>query len=172
MNRSLYFWLFILSGMVLLAGCAPGENRVPAEGVLTIDGQPVDGASITVHYGDGNTAQGVTHDQGKFELAYLGKQGAVPGSKLKTSVTKFEGADVPTTAFTAGKSTPGSPDPAELSKFNQQQAQKMMEKTKDLKSGLVPKNELPEKFAKPETSGITVDIPAGGSKELKIDLKK
>ena len=170
MNRSLSLCLFTLCGMVLLAGCSPGDNRVPAEGVLTIDGKAVDGVSIVVHYADGNIAQAVTHDQGKFELSYLGKQGAIPGSKLKASVTKMEGVDAPTMKFEPGKSTVGSPDASQLAKFNQSAGQQMMDKTKDLKT-MGPKNELPEKLAKPETSGITVDIPAGGSKELKIDAK-
>lgn len=166
MNKSLVALGIALAASVLLAGCGPSSNTVPAEGVLTVDGKPADGVAITVHYGDGNTAVGVTHDQGKFELSYLGAQGAAPGTKLKTSLRKDAGAGVSVKMDTPPT---GPPDPFEAAMKNMNAGKEMAEKAKNMK-GPAQTNELPPKFASPDTSGITVDIPPGGKKDLKIDI--
>jgi hypothetical protein len=61
---------------------------VPAEGIVLLKGVPLDGANLNVHYPEGNVAQDVSHDGGKFALTYQGKPGALPGTKLRVSVRK------------------------------------------------------------------------------------
>src|SRR6478609_9449690 len=99
-NRSLIWYLASLSALL---GCSSsGANlpkTVPASGVVTLDGKPVDGAQVVlVPAAEGKTgAFGVTNSSGRFSLrAYEEKDGAIPGEyKVQVSKTiqvKIEGA--------------------------------------------------------------------------------
>ncbi len=75
-----------------LCGCGPASNlpkTVPAEGIVTLDGQPIGDVTIIFIAEQGSyNATAVTTADGKFSLrAFPEKTGAVPGS-YKVEMTK------------------------------------------------------------------------------------
>jgi len=86
------FSLFVLLGFATFLGCNSGPERpptVPAEGVVTLDGQPVSEAAVIFIADVGSyNASGITDKNGTFKLkAFEEKAGAVPGS-YKVEITK------------------------------------------------------------------------------------
>src|SRR5438552_837698 len=71
----------------LLAGC--GRGPVPVEGIVTLDGQPVQGATVLFLPQGGQMlpAQAMTSGDGSFRLAMSGHYGAMRG-EYKVLVTK------------------------------------------------------------------------------------
>jgi hypothetical protein len=95
MNR--FFFALSLLCLVATLGC-PAANNLPAtvtaEGVVTLDGQPVENATVvciseTTTY----SAAGVTDKNGKFSLkSFEEKPGAVPGDyRIEITKTVVEG---------------------------------------------------------------------------------
>ncbi|HEX6986040.1 MAG TPA: carboxypeptidase-like regulatory domain-containing protein [Planctomycetaceae bacterium] len=142
-------------GLVAAAGCGGGEDEweakrpdtVPASGVVTYKGEPVEGATIVFAPAtpgpDAYSASGTSEAGGEFSVyAFEPGEGAVPG-KYNVAVTKLETA--PQQELAEGQHDEGTPPP--------------------------PKHLLPEKYADPTKSGITVEIPAEGTEDLKIELQ-
>ena len=148
--------------LLLLAGCSDGEDEwtrelpetVPAGGVVLLDGKPVEGATVVFAPAPPGKypATAVTSSDGEFELkAFPSKEGAVPGS-YQAGVTK----NVET-----GAGKPKDPSFYGLDAEHAEEAPPPIEY----------KNVLPQQYADPASSGLTVEIPAGGTSELKIELK-
>ena len=97
---------------------------VPAEGIVTFRGQPLDDACLTVGYPDGEIAVAHTNLDGSFTLTFLGFAGARPGQKLPVII-------------------------------------------EDASAG--PNSRLSPQLADFRTSNLTLDIPAAGSKRLRIE---
>lgn len=129
-----------------------------------LNNAPLPDASVLVHYPDKSTATGRTDAKGAFSLVFSnGKPGASPGTALKVSVHK---TNEPTTTVAPGGE---SMDPSQMMKMGQAALEKR--KTADGKvMPDIPKSVLPPKYSNPDSSGITVDIPPEGKKDLKIDL--
>jgi hypothetical protein len=88
--------LFLIA-IALLVGCAKDDTpkTVPAEGVVTLDGNPVEGATVIFIATQGsNNATAVTGKQGVFKAnAFEHKSGAVPGDyKVTINKTDFKPA--------------------------------------------------------------------------------
>jgi len=149
-----------------LAGC--GTKPVPVKGVVTLDGQPVEGASVTFVSGDGNQSySGFTDATGTFTLD-AGQNKAISPGTYKVLVVKTPKADVP-------QMEPGSPD-----------AMKMMQKeTKDttkINKGLMPNpamiagkghkinSELPIVYANFNTTPLSAKVPPD-TQPVPIELK-
>jgi hypothetical protein len=143
-NRSLS-WCFL--GLMAILGCnSAGSNlpkTVPASGVVTLDGKPVDGAQVVlVPAAEGTTgAFGVTNSSGHFELrAYAEKPGAIPGEYKaqvsKTIQVKVEGAK-------------GSLDGGDPVRFD---------------------FGVPAKYTGVKTSGLTVTIADTGNRDINFAL--
>lgn len=144
--------------VLLLAGCSGGgtdkwadqlPDTVAASGVVLLDGEPLDGASLVlkpVAPGE-HAASAITGSDGEFELkAFPSKDGAVPGA-YQVAVTK----EVPTGArkgFDLGPDAGHEPESA----------------------AEVWENSLPALYADPATSGLTVEIPPDGTSDLNIEL--
>ncbi len=83
--------LLVLGGMVFAcavgAGCRSGIELLPVSGVVTLDGKPVEQATVLFKPETGPVAYGQTDSAGRFELSTAGRKGAVPG-KHKVSITK------------------------------------------------------------------------------------
>lgn len=83
--------LFALGAMVLAsavaAGCRSGIELLPVSGVVTLDGKPVEQATVLFKPETGPVAYGQTDAAGRFELSTAGRKGAVPGKHL-VSITK------------------------------------------------------------------------------------
>ena len=119
-------------------------KTVPASGVVTLDGKPVDGAQVVLvpPPGGGTTgASGVTDSSGRFSLrAYVDKDGAIPGTYQaqvsKTIQVKVEGA----------KGTLDGGDPVRF------------------------EYAVPAKYTGFKTSGLTVTIPDTGNRDINLAL--
>ena len=137
--------LFVSLSALLGCGSAGSHlpKTVPALGVVTLDGKPVDGAQVVlVPANEGRTgAFGVTDANGHFSLrAYAEKPGAIPGEYKaqvsKTIQVKLDGAK-------------GSLDGGDPVRFEYG---------------------VPAKYTGAKTSGLTVTIPDSGVKDLKLNL--
>jgi hypothetical protein len=144
LNISKLLALLPIFGVGLIVGCGPDLSHLPrtvkAEGIVTLDGVPVEGALLTFIADQGEHHASATSDKnGRFVLnAFPQKSGAVPGS-YKVGVSK--------TVINGGKEDESGG-----------------ETTINLSYG------LPSKYASFTTSGLTSTIPDSGTSELKIDL--
>jgi hypothetical protein len=85
MHRLMLFTA-LASLTVVLTGC--GAKLVPVSGVVTLDGKPVEGATVTFVSEDGkSTYSGSTDASGNFSLQSGEKVGALPGD-YKITVVK------------------------------------------------------------------------------------
>lgn len=135
--------------LVAFIGCGTGLKSV--EGIVTMDGKPVDGASVAFvpEGGAGRQASGSTGPDGKFTLISGPDKGAAPGN-YKVLVTKKAGVSSATT----------STNPADLAKMMQ----------KGVKEVAKQKSLLPEKYAKIDTTPLTCTVPPP-SQPVTFDLK-
>lgn len=148
--RSLCVALLCLS---LTWGCGSDKSKskrpktVPAAGVLTRKGVPLGGVLIMFvpDAKDGIAASAMTGDDGSFDMqAFAPDSGAVPG-KYTAVVWKNE------TGGAAGpEDSHDTPPP------------------KPKKKG---PNDVPDKYAKAETSSLLINLPEEGRTDLKIDIK-
>jgi len=127
-----------LLAITTTSGCGGRSlpKTVPAEGVVTLDGNPVADATLTfiseshIYHSTGNT-----NAEGKFAMrAFPEKTGAVPGS-YKVEISK-------SVQGTASSTNPDEPVTLNL------------------------RNELPGKYASMVTSGLTASVSEEGSSKL------
>lgn len=130
-----------------VVSCGPSTGHlpktVPASGVVTLDGNPVEGAQVViVPAAEGPTgATAVTDASGRFSLrAYPEKDGAIPG-EYKVQVSKT--VEVRLT----GKA--GSLDGGDPVRFDYG---------------------VPAKYTDTKLSGLTVTIPDSGNKNINLTL--
>jgi len=131
--------MLVLAGLIGLSGCGKAMNQV--EGVVTLDGKEVEGATVVFEpaEGKGTPATGVTDSSGKVKLATRGKPGVAPGT-YKVTVTKTKG--------TGASIQPGTPEYMEMMK-------------KSMSGGRTgPKSELPEKYSLASKTPLEVTVPA------------
>lgn len=148
--------LCCLAAVGLVVGCGGGA-AVPKDrpactkvsGVVTLDGTPLEGATVTLHpNGKGHGAFGTSDASGQFVLeTFVKGDGAVPGD-YKISVKKVEGA--------AGGTQPAPGEPG----------------YDPNPKPVVPKSLLPEKYADFTKSGLSVQVGTEAMSDLKIELKK
>ena len=97
MHRVRWLWAAVFM-IVALAGPGCGGRLVKVNGVVTLDGQPIEGAMVTflpVEAGKGQNAQGSADKDGVFQLTTTKpNDGAFPG-EYKVTVTYSEGAEAP-----------------------------------------------------------------------------
>jgi hypothetical protein len=136
----------------LLAGCGSDsgptaviEKVAPVSGTLKYQGKPLEFFQVTFLPTDGRRpATGVTDAEGKFTLGTnTQNDGAPPGQSRVTVV--FVGPPPPDTATEVPIE-----DPALLPK---------------------PKIKIPAKYANPDTSGLTQNVPEEGITDLNLDLQ-
>ncbi len=146
------FGSFVSCSLVVLAvGCAEqGPPTVPAQGVLTLDGNPVEGAAVVAIDAKGGSDQAVaiTDSQGRFSLnAFDYKTGALPGSY---NVIATKTVEIDTSA-------------GEL------QGEEAEHAAEGGAMQLGVENVLPRKYAQP-TGALKITIPAEGTSDLKLEL--
>lgn len=156
MRDALLFIPFAFLIACVSSGCAKNgakvEGVVPASGVVTMQGTPVDGASVTFYpEGTGQAAAGTTDAQGKFQLTTLNaNDGAKPGT-YKVMVSKIQvtgvGANMSQEEQYKYLEQHGSPPPNES------------------------KNVLPEQFANVTTTTLTATVSESGPNEFKFELQ-
>ena len=136
-----------------LAGCGGSTmpKIYPATGTVTWKGEPLADATVSFVPSVGAPSDGKTDAQGKFAIMTNGMPGARAGA-CKVTVSKFAGA---------GASMPAAPKPEDM--------MKMYEKKK---KGEVEKGEIPAKFGRPDTSGLSAEVTTDGAKNVfTFDLK-
>lgn len=156
-------YLFSIAGLSLacMAGLGCGgsgdmwtagqPDTVDASGVVTLDGEPIEGATVVFGPIDGKyPASAITASDGSFSAAaFSSKPGAVPG-KYKVALTKtIEDEDAVKKKF----------DPGEDS-----------EHAKDGGDDVMWTNGLPEIYKLPSSTPIEIEVPSGGTSDLKIEL--
>jgi hypothetical protein len=158
---------------ICLTGCGPSLRQV--KGVVTLDGNPVEGATVSFISEDKKTVcDGHTDASGNFELTTGGKPGA-PAGTYKVIVVK-------------AKPIPGgeqmTPGGADYQKMMQKEAAEgaskkgmsgpNMMKNPGMMKGMMAqptaKSELPAVYASAESTPITVTLPSDKS-PLTIELK-
>lgn len=142
------------AAIVLGGACNRGANKpktYPVTGTVTDNnGQPVAGATVnftpkepaapgqTQGQSGPQAASAVTDEQGRYQIGTFAKgDGALPGEYL-VSVTKYEGGGP--TGGSGSEEEYRPPLPGE--------------------EPIVPKNVLPQKYANPNTSGLSVKVEA------------
>lgn len=84
MFRHLSFMGLCFSGVLLLCGCGGGADTPDlgqVSGVVTLDGQPLEGAVIEFIPQGGRPSSGTTDSEGKYDLRYtVEEDGALIGS--------------------------------------------------------------------------------------------
>jgi hypothetical protein len=139
------FLSVIILGSLSIAGCGSAgahlPKTVPASGVVTLDGKPVDGAQVVlIPTNEGTTtgAFGTTNASGHFSLrAFEEKDGAIPGD-YKVQVSK-----------TVEVKLPGKLDGGDAVRFDYA---------------------VPAKYTGAKTSGLTVTVPDKGIKDINLAL--
>lgn len=145
---------FAVLCIAAISGCGgPADDRPVrnvVSGVVTYQGNPVEDAILVFRPvgSDGQNANGRTDASGEFQMGtFEGTDGVVPG-EYSVMISKLEVTETP-------KALPEDdpnydPNP---------------------KVEAPPKNLLPEKYSKAETSGLTVSVPEGQDvTDLKFEL--
>jgi len=139
----------------LLVGCSPerkGPETAKVTGLVTLDGEPVEGAMVNlIPSASGHTAYAQTDKKGKFRIHCQFGDGAVPGSygimvikQVQEGGVEFENqAAVEAYIKEHGKRPPRP-------------------KTVD---------KLPNKYANPETSGFKTEIALTAKNYLELALE-
>jgi hypothetical protein len=177
----------LLAVGVLLSAVGCGSGLSSAEGVVTLDGSPVEGATVTFvpASGEGMSASGQTDSNGKFRLSTSGKPGAKAGdykvTVIKTkavtggeSIKDKQGTDY--TKFMQEKSgappKPGGGGPGGGGPGGMVGRPPMPMPGKGAgPPGAGAKSELPAIYASGNTTPITQKIPAGGTIKIELDSK-
>ncbi len=148
--------LAILAAFFLLAatGCG-GGSLASVEGIVKLDGQPLEGAMVVfTPVGEhGQSASGLTKSDGTFELkAANGKTGAAPG-EYKVVVSYSE---------VSGPPGGGPPDPSQV---NDLMREMKKQATKDAKT---KKAVVPAKYRNASTTPFQETVPPKGKITLEL----
>ena len=152
-TRCVTLGVVVALGAIGLVGCGGSTmpKIYPATGTVTWKGEPLADATVSFVPSVGAPSDGKTDAQGKFTIMTNGKPGARAGA-CKVTVSKFAGA---------GASMPAAPKPEDM--------MKMYDKKK---KGEVEKGEIPAKFGRPDTSGLSAEVTTEGAKNVfTFDLK-
>lgn len=155
---------FLASSVVVLtfAGCGGVDFKtVPVSGVVLLDGQPVEGASVTFLSDVGNrAATGKTDASGKFSLK------TVVGEQL------IDGAVVGAHKVTVAKTTSDSPNGTGERKegeTDQEMVARMAGNT--VNTSLVKQTFIiPKKYNNPQNSGLTANVGESGNDNISLEV--
>ncbi len=107
MNSSVRSTLMLLSALCWLSGCGDGISRVPITCMLTVQGEPLAGASVQffpLAGTEGEGAMGISGTDGKFEVisSRQDDKGIPPGKyKVRVSLMMEKGKILPPDALQA-----------------------------------------------------------------------
>ncbi len=153
-------WLGAM-GLLLVVGCnrGGGPQLVPAGGLVQYNGAPVAGATVTLVFPDKQVATGITGQDGRFTLTTGGRPGA-PIGKAKVGISKISG--------------PSMDASKPVEQLTPEDMMKMYAQTKGAEAmkaaSQEAKNELPTRYANPDTSGLEAHVQESGNDFL-FDLK-
>lgn len=144
---------------IAVSGCQKKRVKglVPAQGVVTLNGEIVAGATVLFSPkeigGQAGSAQAVTDDEGVFKMTTLDPGDGVYPGEYSVSIIKdkIEGGLSPEEA----KERYDNPD--------KYRGQPVPEQT--------VVHEIPVKYADINESGLTITVPAGGQKDIEFALE-
>lgn len=171
-RRTLHNACFLAS-LIAAVGCSKGPKlpTVPVSGTVTLDGTPLEGASVAFSPSDmeGKPANGITNAEGKFTLkTFLGgtegqADGALAGD-YTVMVTKYE-----------AQSGSAPPDNSSTGDYVEQQkkAQEAMKSNTPLppQSQGAAKLVTPPKYANPKETDLKASIKPSGNPPITLELK-
>ncbi len=167
-------------GLLLLAGCSFDDNppTFPVSGIVTLDGNAVEGASITFFSSENpyHSATARSDASGNYQLGTFAEgDGAVEGT-FKIRVTKYSSGpemspyDAASTKVVETKDLSGADAAAAISEGYSQSYQGPP------KGGWKPPkqaNEVPDKYSDPEKSGLKYQVTKGpNTHNLELSSKK
>jgi len=135
--------LFLAGLLVVVTGCTSAK---PVQALVTLDGKPVDGATVVLTKEGAPPVSGQSGSDGIVVLDTATK-GGVPAGDYKVVVTKVK----------AASTVPDVKNPESM---------KMM-----MKAGAAAKNELPAKYENAKSTPLTLKIPPD-TVPAKIELTK
>ena len=147
--------------LLAAAACSSKYKPVPVSGTVTLDGKPVEGATVYFYVvGDaleGRPAQGATDKDGEFHLSTLGDRDGALRREYKVVIHKY----VPTKPNLKMPDFPDTPE-------GQAQRQDFIYQNFEAK-GIQPfKNALPAKYGDQRTTPLSCNVT--GSTEVKFEL--
>ncbi len=167
-NRLVAFYASAFFAVTIITGCSPSD-MVPVSGVVTVDGKPVPGLTVTFfpEPTEGNNAPGpfstgVTDEAGKYTLT---NRKGVPGAMVWRHAVSFEYDDVDPEAMDAARDAAAD---AKSSNVELSAEEKAM--AKQAKQQMRGKIRIPKKYKDGGPGQIIVDVPAGGSTSLNLEM--
>lgn len=147
-------WLLVVP--IAFVGCGGGDmpTTVPVTGTVTLDGTPVDGATVNLMSDtDNRLASGKTDASGKFTLQTIIGSQTAPGAVVGghgVAVLKSE---------SGGQKTE---DPKAM--------MEQMTTNPAITSDFKPKYIIPAKYNNPTMSGIRVEVTQDGPNDITLEL--
>ncbi len=156
---SLLMFALVLS----LTGCGTSDRPTlaPASGRVTLAGAPVAGATVSFQpVAGGRPCSGLTDSDGVYRITSYEENDGAPVGEHRVVIIKIAGA---------GASAPAEAAPAEDPSLS---LSTMEGPGEDGQPPRQPETQylVPQKYSNPETSGLTVNVPDGGSDTLNFDL--
>jgi hypothetical protein len=157
-------------GLFLLTGCGGGLPSVT--GVVTMDGQPLDGAVVlfTPQGPGGQIATGITDSHGKFIMGTGKQENGVRPGKYKVTITKTAEEVKPTPYFgdeLAKKYAAKAGGEVKEADKEVKQAVKQMQAEENAAKKL--RRPTPPVYQDPAKTPLEADVPA--QREYRFDLK-
>lgn len=151
-----FFVACLVSGMLPLLGCGSGPDDLnPVTGVVTLDGEPLAGATVSfspVSEGSGRPAVGTTDEQGVYQLTDMrftqAGPGAAPG-KYHVTISKTSVAE---------ESLPEEDDP------------NYGDLPDPTSTGTGVESLVPEKYTDRSSSGLTATVESGANENVDFEL--
>lgn len=172
MIRSNGLCLLILVALTAFIGCPAGSgvSTAPVSGLVTLDGQPVDGATISfVPKSEGGVAAAaVTDASGRFTLVTTSGEGAVPGSYAVT-ISKASAGEAQ--ASVDPRSMGGNLSAEDMKAMAEKAREQTGRKSSGGGSNASAGSTLPKKYAVADTSGLAAEVKAGDKNEFTFEMK-
>lgn len=144
----------VLALPLCLSGCGggtEGPTRVPVAGTVTLDGQPLSNAEVSL-YADGEARVATTDTDGFYQIT-----GGAQVLKYTVVVSKFEGGGAVALDAAAGMDS-GQLEAMQMADGSGKTAAK------------IAKQLVPEKYSSREKSELTVVIPLEGTQKADFAL--
>jgi len=140
-------------GVVLLIGAGCGNSPVSVRGTVTLDGSPIEGATVIFlpEGGTGRQAVGLTGADGGFQLTTLSTNDGAFRGKYKVVVQYNQGSEAP----------PGG---------NVKEVMQGFEKGQKAKRP-PPKYVIPPRYSDPDKTELRQEVPASGTVNLALVTK-
>lgn len=140
-----------VAALSLFVGVGCGGGKVKVNGVVTLDGKPIEGAMVTFHPkgGQGKSAFGTTDKDGNFQLTTKDNNDGAFAGEYNVTVVYAEGAAAPPADDVKGAMT------------GMEKASRGKQKA--------PKFIVPAKYATPDQSPLKQTVPPSG--KVTLDLK-